>query len=145
MRRTRWSRGRMVPAQNRPRRSGLPSLKRFSGRSGSGSVIAAKLPVSGSKKWKPERIATTTPPASRTASEPTSSGAAQCSSRPLAGSKRWISHRLMSTQYRTWSCTSQSGPSPRSDRASKNAFDLAHRVTSVTFVLSKVDGLPIET
>jgi hypothetical protein len=40
----------MVPDQNRPWRSGLPSLKRVSGRSASGSVIGSKAPLSGSKK-----------------------------------------------------------------------------------------------
>ena len=88
----------MLPAQNRPRRSGFPSLKRFSGRSSSGLAMGWIAPVSRSREWKPERKATTRPPAARRTREPTVSGVGHRVSWPVAGSNRCTLQPLMSTQ-----------------------------------------------
>ena len=88
----------MVPAQNRPAGSHLPSLKRFSGRSASGSWRRVSLPLAGSKAANPSFRASITPPEVRATTVPTGWPTSITRSPPPAGSWTWSLQPMMSTQ-----------------------------------------------
>ena len=63
----------MVPAQNRPSGDTFPSLNRVPG-TWSGPVRKVTSPVSKSSRWNPSTRASTAPPVSRSANDPTRDG-----------------------------------------------------------------------
>ena len=115
----------IVPAQNRPSGETLPSLNRVPGTC-SGPVKNVSAPVSKSSRWNPSTRATTAPPVSRSAKDPTRDGIGQLRFSPVAGSSRCMAGARMSIQYRTCSGTDHTGHSPSSARASST------QVTSVS-------------
>ena len=84
------------PAQNRPRGSHLPSLKRLQGRSPSGSAIASRQRTVPSIRAKPFRNAATKPPSQAGASDPIKAGTGVVIVVPLSGSPRWTAGARMS-------------------------------------------------
>ena len=120
----------IVPAQNRPSGSTLPSFIRVSGSSASTAAMRRVVVAPGSWRWNPSSVARTRPPPWRSPTEPTVRPTSSVTSRP-AGDVRWTIPSRMSTHTSSPVSSSQTGPSPSSARASRTSSTPAVVVTSI--------------